>query len=260
MYSKSFSFTFRSTFLSSSSSRGSQFKIRGPLGTPLLPLYPELPLNNSHQNLCWDHLFILAGGSGITSALQLIHWYFVLGHAPSQCRVRLIVAVHEIHDLVEKAFLDDVILKTMEDNNSPRLSVSYFIKTSKSNNNNDNIAMPSGFSKSGKKGLIQQDDIAIHGPTGRSQIFMNKSIDQAVLWHTIGNFWHGANGSIVDPKLNPDVIGTLPTNFADLIKTPAQENVTRKVIVSGPLSLKEWSETEMLETFAMPREDIAILD
>ncbi|GBC41947.2 heme peroxidase [Rhizophagus irregularis DAOM 181602=DAOM 197198] len=63
-------------------------------------------LNKEREDLCWDHLFMVCGGTGITPMLQLIQYHMDKATSGSKFNLYLLNANDTIADLIQPQYLD----------------------------------------------------------------------------------------------------------------------------------------------------------
>ncbi|CAG8599806.1 7905_t:CDS:10 [Gigaspora margarita] len=77
-------------------------------------------LNHAREDRCWDHLFLVCGGTGITPALQLIRYH--LDHKNAKFQVHLLTANHSIADIISFKYLLD-----LQNNSEGKFTVEFII-------------------------------------------------------------------------------------------------------------------------------------
>ncbi|RGB28169.1 heme peroxidase [Rhizophagus diaphanus] len=80
-------------------------------------------LNKEREDLCWDHLFMVCGGTGITPMLQLIQYH--IEKANSNFELYLLAAFDKIEDLICPKYLDHLRQKLKE--GQGKLEVKYIL-------------------------------------------------------------------------------------------------------------------------------------
>ncbi|CAG8583688.1 12338_t:CDS:10 [Gigaspora margarita] len=107
---------------------GFEIKVRGPFGIDrrmdrrmddLIPRPNSNPLLNNDD--CWDTLFMLCGGTGLSPMLQLIDYHFE--HKDKDFKLFLLFANNKIHDIIHKRYLDKLELTS-----NGKLKVTYILK------------------------------------------------------------------------------------------------------------------------------------
>ncbi|CAG8624350.1 25369_t:CDS:10 [Dentiscutata erythropus] len=109
---------------------GFEIKVRGPFGIDrrVDELIPR-PLPNSNPLLnpdsvdgCWDTLFMLCGGSGLSPMLQLIDYHFE--HEDRDFKLYLLFANEKLHDIILKRYLDKLEIAS-----NGKLKVTHILKS-----------------------------------------------------------------------------------------------------------------------------------
>ncbi|RIB16729.1 hypothetical protein C2G38_1487788 [Gigaspora rosea] len=114
---------------------GFEIKVRGPFGIDrrMNDLFSRqsISLLNSNSLLnynpllnndgCWDTLFMLCGGTGISPMLQLIDYHFE--HKDKDFKLYLLFANNKLHDIIHKRYLDKLELTS-----NGKLKVTYILK------------------------------------------------------------------------------------------------------------------------------------
>ncbi|CAG8464380.1 12977_t:CDS:10, partial [Dentiscutata heterogama] len=77
-------------------------------------------LNNNREDKCWDYLFLVCGGTGITPALQLIQYH--LEQKDSKFHIHLLTANHSIADIISFKYL-----LYLQDNSEGKFTVEFII-------------------------------------------------------------------------------------------------------------------------------------
>ncbi|CAG8437036.1 1228_t:CDS:2 [Scutellospora calospora] len=77
-------------------------------------------LNQSREDKCWDCLFLVCGGTGITPALQLIQYH--LDQKDSDFRIHLLSANHSNADIISHKYLS-----YLQDNSNGKFTVEFII-------------------------------------------------------------------------------------------------------------------------------------
>ncbi|PKK80183.1 hypothetical protein RhiirC2_198994 [Rhizophagus irregularis] len=66
----------------------------------------KIKQRSQYGNLCWDHLFMVCGGTGITPMLQLIQYHMDKATSGSKFNLYLLNANDTIADLIQPQYLD----------------------------------------------------------------------------------------------------------------------------------------------------------
>ncbi|CAG8535727.1 5775_t:CDS:10 [Dentiscutata erythropus] len=77
-------------------------------------------LNSAREDKCWDYLFLVCGGTGITPALQLIQYH--LEQKDSKFHIHLITANHSIADIISLKYL-----LYLQDNSEGKFTVEFIL-------------------------------------------------------------------------------------------------------------------------------------